>query len=200
MHSWNDRTEFYARSFYATGEDSQVWARGSEVCGLTVILISIPRRMRSSCGFCDTRSGRARRSRVKELLNREPLNREPNNLCSYPFLKIPNRPFWWFFRKGYSRASCHGFCTGLVSPDFESPVITFAVISVLPAILSGPIQALTEKGRRLLTSSIPQCESDPPTGHIKKYQGLFRWKKWSWILSFRTPGLWRRMGYEKRTT
>ena len=31
MHSWNDRTELYARSFYATGEESQVWARGSRL-------------------------------------------------------------------------------------------------------------------------------------------------------------------------
>ena len=39
--------------------------------------------MRSSCGFCDMRSGRAGRSGAKELLNREPLNPEPNNLCTY---------------------------------------------------------------------------------------------------------------------
>ena len=37
-------------------------------------------------GFCDTRSGRAGRSRVKELFNREPLNCELKNLCSYPIL------------------------------------------------------------------------------------------------------------------
>ncbi|MBW1901144.1 MAG: four helix bundle protein [Deltaproteobacteria bacterium] len=38
------------------------------------------RRMGSSCGFYDTRSGRARRTKAKELNNREPLNPEPNNL------------------------------------------------------------------------------------------------------------------------
>ena len=31
MHAWNDRTEFYSKGFYATGEESQVWARGSRL-------------------------------------------------------------------------------------------------------------------------------------------------------------------------
>jgi hypothetical protein len=31
MHSWHDRIECCARSFYALGEESQVWARGSKV-------------------------------------------------------------------------------------------------------------------------------------------------------------------------
>ena len=33
MHYRNDRTEFYSRSFYTTGEESQIWARGSRLNG-----------------------------------------------------------------------------------------------------------------------------------------------------------------------
>jgi len=31
VRSWHDHTECYARSFYAMGQESKVWARGSRL-------------------------------------------------------------------------------------------------------------------------------------------------------------------------